>query len=188
MCCPRCSRVHSLLQRTYQAALIHPTKERLPPPARSVNPGSRVAQMSSGSKLSSGQNSRGIYGEERQTERRIMSRERHQNVVDTVSNKRRCWKALWTKDPGSYSAWQPVLLWQSTFSPGSATQAVRSTRTRGQSAPHAFFYTALNAVRSISVIYCYSIKFYLVKVMIYLLHLAEQTCALSHLSTPLPDS
>ena len=148
--------------------------------------------VSSGPKLSSAQKSRGIYDGERQSERRIMSRERHQNVVDTVSNKCRCWKTLWTKDPGSYSAtasvWQPVLLWQSTFSPISATQAVTSTRTRGQSALRAFFYMALNAVRSISVVYCYSIKFYLVKVMIYLLHLAEQTCALSHISTPLPDS
>lgn len=45
---------------------------------------------SSSPKVSSGQKSRGIYGEERQSERRIMSRERHQNVVDTVSNKCRC--------------------------------------------------------------------------------------------------
>lgn len=75
-----------------------------------------------------------------------------------------------------------MLLWQSTFFPISATQAVTSTHTREQSALRAFLYMALNAVRSISVIYCYSIKFYLVKVMIYLLHLAEQTCVLSYIS------
>lgn len=49
-----------------------------------------TADVSSGPKLSSGQKSRGIYGEERQSERRIVSRERHQNVVDAVSNKCGC--------------------------------------------------------------------------------------------------
>lgn len=124
----------------------------------------------------------------KESEGRILSGERHQNVVETMSNKCRCWKALQTA-PGcdSQRVTVPAPLGGHPL-PVSPAQAVPSSGTRGQSALGAFFYVALNAVRSISVVYCCSIKFYLVQVMIYLLHLAEQTCALSHISTPLPDS
>lgn len=87
-----------------------------------------------------GTRSRGIYCGERQSERRVMSRERYQNVVGAVSNKCRGWKVLGTKGSGSYNTAASVQspqtglcppLQQSTFSLISAMQAVTSVCTRG---------------------------------------------------------
>lgn len=149
----------------------------------SVDPGRTAAQWAQSVLVPIlGTRGRGIYCGERQSERRVMSRERYQNVVGAASNKCRGWKVLGTKGSGSYNTAASVQSPQTGLCPPPPAKHLLSHQCYAscykrmysrQSALCALFYMALNAARSISVVYCCSIKFYLVKVMIYLLHLAE---------------